>query len=78
MNERMRRDHKALMQEAYARAMDSHAEREVELKLMLGQWVSGLEPAIAYGPRMELLGLTIVGLPAGSQQLLVVKAWGRE
>lgn len=48
--------------------------RDDEIRWMLGQWQSELEPVIAYGPNWELLGLTIAGIPHGERSPIVVAA----
>lgn len=48
--------------EAVARAAAQFREWEnAEVLRMLGEWVSGLDPAILLGPYGELLGLTVDG-----------------
>lgn len=46
---------------------------ETEVSRMLGQWVSELEPALAYGPNGQLLGLTSADIPVGVIAPIVVK-----
>lgn len=46
---------------------------EAEVKRMLGQWVSGLEPVLAFDRRGDLLGLT-VATPVGTRAQIVVEA----
>lgn len=40
--------------------MRQRAWENAEVRRMLGEWVSGLDPAILLGPYGELLGLTVV------------------
>jgi hypothetical protein len=48
-------------------------EQEAEIRRLLGQWVSGLEPVICYGPGYELLGLGIAA-DIGRDQNIVLAA----
>jgi hypothetical protein len=42
--------------------IDEHCRRqEDEVRRMLGCWVSGLEPVLAFDSRMRLIGLTVPG-----------------
>lgn len=47
---------------------------EALIRRMLGEWVSGLEPSVLYGPGYVIIGLTIAGLPLGVVAPVVVRA----
>jgi len=58
---------------ACQKAIAEQARRDdLAVREMLGQWVSGLEPSIAYGPNFRLLGLTAADFPVGAEAPIVV------
>lgn len=51
------------------------AQRDEDtVRALLGRWVSGAEPAIAYGSDGEIVGLTLAGLHVGCLAPIVVSA----
>ena len=48
---------------------------EAEVRKMLGMWVSGADPALAYNTCGDLLGLCDAAIPVGSVAPLVIEAW---
>lgn len=50
------------------------AMAEAELRRMLGEWVSGLEPCILLDDHGHMVGLTIAGVPEGVRAPVVVRA----
>jgi hypothetical protein len=46
------------------------ADRERKVRWLLSRWVSGLTPAVAYGPSGEILGLCDADAPIGSKPVI--------
>ncbi len=60
-----------LMKVALDRAILAKAAHdEAVLRRLLGRWVSGLEPAVAYR-NGEIIGLTVADAPIGSSPFLL-------
>lgn len=69
------RDFDALYEDLTRRAVaQARQVLEAEVRRMLGEWVSGLEPALLYDHRGVLVGLTIAGLLDGVVAPIVVPA----
>lgn len=54
-------------------AQQKAAADEACVREMLGRWVSELEPAVAYGPFGDIIGLTLAASPVGSYPPICVR-----
>jgi hypothetical protein len=57
-------------------AIEVHKKKlDTEIKRLLGNWASGLEPVLAFDRMQNFLGLTYSGIPLGAKGHVVLKAW---